>query len=59
MSVLAVHVRLICVCEDAVPVRLVGADGGAVSGATPVTVTDADCVAEPPLLLAEHVRVYV
>ena len=46
MSVLAVHVRLICVCEDAVPVRLVGADGGEVSGATPVSVMVVDWVAD-------------
>ena len=49
MSVEALHVRSICAAEIAEPERPEGAEGGVVSGAEPVTVTDADWVAEPPV----------
>jgi len=52
-------VRFTCVWLVAVPDRLLGAPGAVVSAGVPVTVTDAEAAAEPPLLLAEQVMVYV
>jgi hypothetical protein len=49
LSVDAVHVRLTCVCDVALPFNPVGAVGGVVSGAEPVTVTEVDCVVLPPV----------
>ena len=54
LSVLAVHERLTCEVETAVALRLVGAEGAAVSGMK-VTVAFADAVPPAPV----HVIVYV
>lgn len=55
LSVLAVQERLICELDTAVALRLVGVDGGVVSGGGTETVTVVFAFIEPAELVAVRV----